>query len=273
MWFLFHHRTALVVYTNGTALLYTERLSFCIALEKNDLKDYYTVIAVLVFFPMITAFIWLYYHIAALIWQHRNPLSTVFYKREDNSSAETSTSQVKSSETSNKSTNSVEEHLKKIRSRNRNVHVERKIRTFKIIVVLMIVFIICRLPYHIFSILKLLNTYTEPKHWTITYVFTGLVLLNCALNPFLYTFLNSTLNVCMKMHKILIKDFFCKVCCCCCTNAEFEEFEKENPFMVENFEQQMKASSVKTSSGNSKVNQQVQFRIEVQMQNDSKVGK
>lgn len=268
MWFLFQHRNALVVHTNGTTLLFTERLSFCVALEKNDLKDYYTVIAVLVFFPIITAFIWLYYHIAALIWQHRNPLSTIFYKREENSNGETSTSQIKSSETSNKSANSIEEHLRRIKTPNRNVHVERKIRTFKIIVMLMIVFIVCRLPYHIFSILKLLHVYNEHRHWIITYVFNGLVLLNCALNPFLYTFLNATLNICLKIHKILIKDFFCKVCCCCCTNAEFEEFEKENPFVIENSGHQGKQpSNMRTPNcnNNSKVNQQVQFRIEVQI--------
>lgn len=200
--------------------------------------NYHICVIVIVFVPLITIFFWLYYNIAALVWKHRKPLSTLFQKKDaENSSPETSTSQVKSSESMSKNSHSTMEQVQKIAIRNRNIRVERKIRTFKIIVVLMMVFMICRLPYHVFTILKLVNTYNEHEHWIIAYVFNGLVLLNCALNPFLYAFLNATINVCMKIHKILIEDFVCKVCCCCCTNAEFEEFEKENPFIVGNFEQ------------------------------------
>lgn len=249
IWNLFDHRTSTVYFINGTSY-WTEKLAFCVSLSRDELEAYHICVAVIVFFPLTLTFFWLYYHIAALVWRHRKPLSTLFHKKEkENTSMETSTSQLKSTESS------TDEQLKRINRRNKNIHVERKIRTFKIIVALMLVFLTCRLPYHIFTIMKLAyNTYNEHKHWIITYVFTGLVLLNCALNPFLYTFLNATLTVCMKIHKILIEDFVCKVCCCCCTNAEFEEFGKENPFIVEQRKfSGPKLNSPKPASRNSRV--------------------
>lgn len=264
MWFLYDYRTLNVVYMNGTTPLYMETLALCIAVKRDELMIYNICVAVVVFLPLIVTFLWLYYHIAELIWRHRKPLAMLFHKKEENS-AETSTSQVKSSETTDKSSSALQAQIRRLTNKNRSMHVERKIRTFKIIVVLMLVFLFCRLPYHTFTVMKLVTTsYTEHKHWIITYVLSGLVLLNCALNPFLYTFLNPTLNALLKMHKILIKDFFCKVCCCCCTNAEFEEFEKENPFVVENFEQRKGSRSDTLKSGrNSRVKFEECPRVQV----------
>lgn len=270
MWSLYDYRNINVVFMNGTTPLYMETLSFCVAVRKNELMIYSICVTLAIFLPLISMFFWLYYHIAELVWKHRKPLATLFHKKEENST-ETSTSQVKSTETTN--SNSVHVQLQRITRRNKNVHVERKIRTFKIIVVLMLVFLICRFPYHIFFIMKLVNSYTEHKHWILTYSLNGLVLVNCALNPFLYTFINPTLNVILKLHKILIKDFFCKVCCCCCTNAEFEEFEKENPFIVENFEQRKvsypKSDTLKCQNRNARVKFEEHPQVQVYMQNDT----
>lgn len=271
MWFLFDYRTINVVFMNGTTPLYMENLAFCIAVRKNELMIYHICVTLAIFLPLVVMFFWLYFHIAKLIWKHRKPLATLFHKKEDNSNVETSSSQVKST-SENASSNSVHAHLQRMTKRNRNMHVERKIRTFKIIVVLMLVFLLCRFPYHIFNIMKLINSYNEHKHWIITYVLNGLVLLNCALNPFLYTFLNPTLNVLLKMHKILIEDFFCKVCCCFCTNAEFEEFEKENPFIVENFEQRKvsypRNDTLRSQNRNSRVKFEEHPQVQVYMQDD-----
>lgn len=269
MSFLYDYKTSPVLFMNGSTPLYLETLALCIAVRKDELMIYNVCIAILVFFPLTLTFFWLYYHIAELVWKHRKPLATLFHKKEENST-ETSTSQVKTSETATSS--SVQAHLQRITRRNRNVHVERKIRTFKIIVVLMLVFLLCRIPYHTFTIMKLVNTYNEHRHWVTTYVLSGLVLLNCALNPFLYTFINPTLNVLLKMHKILIRDFFCKVCCCCCTNAEFEEFERENPFVVENFEQRKassKTDTLKSVNRNSRVKFEEQPQVQVYMQEEA----
>lgn len=268
MWFLYDYRTLNVIFMNGTTLLSVETLAICVALKKNELMIYYICITLAIFFPLVLLFFWLYYHIAELVWKHRKPLTTLFHKK-DNNTTETSISQLKSTEST--STNSM--HLQRITRRNKNMHVERKIRTFKIIIVLMLVFLLCRFPYHIFSIMKLMGTYNEHKHWIVTYVLNGLVLLNCALNPFLYTFLNPTLNILIKLHKIFIKDFFCKVCCCCCSNAEFEEFERENPFIVDNFEQR-KASyprndTLKCNNRNSRVKFEEHPQVQVYMQNDA----
>lgn len=268
---LYDYRTLNVVFMNGTQPLYMETLAICVTLQKQELMIYNICVALTIFFPLVVLFFWLYYHIAELVWRHRKPLATLFHKKEDNST-ETSTSQVKTSESA--TSNSVHAHLQRMTRHNKNMHVERKIRTFKIIVVLMLVFLLCRFPYHIFTIMKLVNnSYNEHKHWVITYVFNGLVLLNCALNPFLYTFLNPTLNVLIKLHKIFIKDFFCKVCCCCCTNAEFEEFEKENPFIVENFEQRKvsypRNDTLKNANRNSRVKFEEHPQVQVYMQNEA----
>ncbi|KAJ8978890.1 hypothetical protein NQ317_008505 [Molorchus minor] len=110
------------------------------------------------------------YYIAVLIWKHRKPLSLRFNKFQKGSEPEDSSS-TKTTELSS----NVERSMKNIIHKGKNVQVERKIRTFKIVIALMTI-----------NALKMLN------------------------------------------------DFMCKICCCCFSNAEFEDFEKDNPFIREN---------------------------------------
>lgn len=215
------------MYVNDNNIfLYREEMFLCVTGKKDALMTYYICIASLIFLPMLFVFLWLYYNIARLIWTHRKPLSARFKK--ENSTVETSTSGTKTSE--DVPSNASEKILMR-----KNVHVERKIRTFKIIICLMLTFFMCRLPYWVFNIMRLVGVYNLRKHWIMLYVFNGLALLNCALNPFLYTFLNPTLNILMKIQKTM-KDFVCNVCCCCFSNTEFEEFERENPFSIEDYQ-------------------------------------
>lgn len=226
---LFSVRKVIVVFQ--TKSYSKEVMDVCVTSKKELLKYYYITVAAIIFIPMFLIFLWLYYKVAELVWKHRKPLSTKFQNK-DNSSAETSTSNIKSTEESSKT--SITQPKPKPLLRTKSIHVERKIRTFKIIITLMLIFIICRLPYYIMNVYKLSITATEHYYWILTFVFNGFALLNCALNPFLYTFLNPTIKVLTKARNA-VNDFMCKICCCCLSNSEFDEFEKENPFIVEDY--------------------------------------
>lgn len=228
MYTYFQNRPIKIFYSNRT--ISEEHVYLCVSTMKDSMYHYYVCIASLIFLPTLTVFIWLYYNIAQLIWNHRKPLHLRL--KQNNSTPETSISNLRS--TDSLTTNP--QPSKAVPIKKKNIHVERKIRTFKIIVALMLVFILCRLPFWIFTILKLeTNTYNQHYHWILTYVFTALALLNCALNPFLYTFLESTVRTVTVFCKAA-NDFTCKVCCCCISNTEFEEFERENPFIIERYQ-------------------------------------
>lgn len=72
---------------------------------------------------------------------------------------------------------------------------QRQIRIFKVIVVLMLVFFICRLPNWVYVLYKLNNVTQENIYWVINYIVGLLVLLNCMLNPYLFTFLSETIRL------------------------------------------------------------------------------
>lgn len=72
---------------------------------------------------------------------------------------------------------------------------QRQIRMFKVILVLMVVFFICRLPNWIYVLYKLSNNSQENIHWVINYSLGLMVMVNCMLNPFLYTFLSETIRL------------------------------------------------------------------------------
>ncbi|KAJ8959773.1 hypothetical protein NQ314_006203 [Rhamnusium bicolor] len=93
----------------------------------------------------------------------------------------------------------------------------------------MLAFTLCRLPYWLYFVIKLVKTIKGGVMWDLNYALTALNILNCALNPFLYAFLNETICAAKK-----INDLTCKVIlyCCCFTNSEFEDFEKNNPFDI-----------------------------------------
>ncbi|RZC43337.1 7tm 1 domain containing protein, partial [Asbolus verrucosus] len=204
-----------VIYFNVSGNIVEVDAHLCITFDKDTMRTYYIIMVIIVFLPLLLVFLWFYYNIASLIWKHRNPLSTIFKNSK----------------------------LDNVSLKNRDIRVERKIRTFKIIITLMIVFIVCRLPYFTIFILKLSLPSKEVGLWTwiLNYVFTAFQIVNCCLNPLLYTFLNQTLAIWVKIKK-LVKDFTWEICCFCFSNAEFEEFEKENPF-VENYEQRSNRNS------------------------------
>lgn len=184
-----------------------------IPMDKTILRNYYIIMVVVIFLPLLGIFSWFYYKIAALIWKHRKPLSTIF-KKETHSNQETSSFA-----------------LPEIKKTQDEIRVERKIRTFKIVITLMIVFIVCRLPYFAIQIFKSVYSVLNDTNtaWNLGYTFMALHIVNCALNPLLYTFLNSTLKVWFKIWNLV-----CEICCICCSTDEFDSLDRENPFTVEN---------------------------------------
>ncbi|CAH1964731.1 unnamed protein product [Acanthoscelides obtectus] len=196
----------------------------CVA-TKEKLTIYYCCIAALIFMPILTIFVWFYYNIATLVWKHRKPLHMRFKKKHQREDESTTTT--KCSNTNSVPTVTMAHTLQK----KKNLQVERKLRTFRIVVVLMITFVICRFPYWYYYVMRTICKLAGNFVWSIHYTFISLTMLNCALNPLLYTFLNQTINAFKT-----VNDFMCKICCCCFSNADFEDFEKENPFARENYQ-------------------------------------
>ena len=74
-------------------------------------------------------------------------------------------------------------------------YVSRKRRTVRVILVLIVVFGVCRLPHWSFLLYKLHTTLKGNLTWHIQVVLTSLSLLNAAVHPYLYAFLNEALSL------------------------------------------------------------------------------
>lgn len=71
---------------------------------------------------------------------------------------------------------------------------KRQLRTFKTIIVLMLVFFVCRLPMWIFLLIKMIGVANTNAYWNLHYSFGILAMLNGVLNPLMYTFLGETIR-------------------------------------------------------------------------------
>lgn len=70
----------------------------------------------------------------------------------------------------------------------------RQLRMFVAILILMLTFLVCRLPTWIFLLYKLYNPAKTNSLWMLQYIFGLLSVTNCVLNPLLYTFLTETMQ-------------------------------------------------------------------------------
>lgn len=217
VWLFDYYPVYLVYPRNSNNQTLLERAEVCVAVNKGRLRTYYISTASVIFFPLITIFSWFYYKIAMVIWEHRTPQTSI--------AAEPSPSKDNSSISD---ANTVPSHKSKP---VRNVQVERKIRTFKVIIVLLLTFVMCRLPYWVYYVIRLTNDFTTSLSWNLNYTFIVLNLLNCALNPFLYTFLNQSITALEALKQLISKLLSC---CCCFTisSSDLEEFEKYKQFDV-----------------------------------------
>ncbi|XP_072395710.1 uncharacterized protein [Diabrotica undecimpunctata] len=187
---------------------------------KAKLKTYLVTVDIIIFAPLFLAFTWFYIQIASLIWKHRKPVGAKFNNFDNKSEDSTSNS--------TKSTNvTTIENVKPVvkPKKQKNVQVQRKIRTFRIVIVLMLSFIGCRFPYWFYYTVRVVSIRNDNMSWNLHFALVALNLLNCVLNPLLYTFLNQSVAA-LK----IIKEFMLKICCWCFSNDDFDEFERNNPF-------------------------------------------
>lgn len=160
---------------------------------------YYVALNGIVFLPLVIFFTWSYIRIAMVVWQHQTPgrnESKGFDKKK-----------------------TIHNH-----------HFERKVRTFKIVIILLLSFILCRLPYWIFYIIRLSNN-TSNIMWIIHFLLISLSILNCALNPLLYNFLNESITI-FKLLSNFIMNLLSIFCCF--INDEFDKMSKYNLFGMNN---------------------------------------
>jgi hypothetical protein len=91
-----------------------------------------------------------------------------------------------------------------------NERQQRQMRMFKVILVLMCVFIMFRLPNWIFLLYKLNFPVEARIQWLINYSFSIVGIINSMVNPFLYTFLSHTIRFTSQIQSTCYK--FCKLC-------------------------------------------------------------
>ena len=102
--------------------------------------------------------------------------------------------------------------VKEVCIRREPIQVEQRniqIRMLKVITLLIAVCLICRLPHWIYVLYKLSNLTTN-NYFILYYNFGILILMNCSINPFLYTFLSET-----NRFKTLLLDSIVSIFCIC----------------------------------------------------------
>lgn len=202
--------------------------------------NYYIILFTFIFLPIFVAFVWLNTIIASEIWKRRHAPGTRQSqskpKKADDEDSSTMAIKDTTDET-NTSSNVRHNHSSKISSgelknsaasskqasvftvqapqqpnneTHRNERQRRQMRMFKVILVLMSVFICCRLPNWIFLLYKLSNVASGRLNWLLLYSFGALGLLNCMLNPLLYTFLGETIRITSHIGSACYK--FCRPC-------------------------------------------------------------
>ncbi|XP_056636888.1 probable G-protein coupled receptor No18 isoform X1 [Diorhabda sublineata] len=201
------------------------QLDYLCFATKNKLKQYYITIDIVIFAPIILTFTCFYIQIATLVWKHRKPVTTKIGGYETKQSEDSTSSSTKTTNT-NSSDNSKRTIIKL--KHQKNIQVQRKIRTFRIVLVLMMSFICCRFPYWCYYTIRLVSLRNDDTSWNLHFALLALNMLNYVLNPLLYTFLNQTVAA-IKM----FKEFLWKICCYCFSNDEFQEFEQNSPFTID----------------------------------------
>jgi hypothetical protein len=191
----------------------------CHCYHQEESANFYIIVFVFIFAPILIAFMWLNIIIAREIWKRRHAPGTQRRSKTRRAKDDSSTEEIKETDETNTSSN-VRNNSSKIScgdfknsavssrapvftiqpstqpnvETHRNERQRRQMRMFKVILVLMSVFIMCRLPNWIFLLYKLSNDVSGRLNWLLLYCFAIMGLLNCMLNPLLYTFLGETIR-------------------------------------------------------------------------------
>lgn len=190
--------------------------------------------------PIFVAFVWLNAIIAREIWKRRHIPGIQNKPKAKRTNEVSSTANMKSTNETNTSSNGRNNSTKRSTGdsksappapkhlifsvpltstieppnieprRNENHRQLRQMRMFKVILVIIFVFMICRLPNWIFLIYKLSHKVSGRLNWLLVYSFAIMGLLSCMLNPLLYTFLSETIKVTSR-----IQNACCQICKSC----------------------------------------------------------
>lgn len=173
----------------------------------QDQNSYiFSIIFSFIFVPLVLTFLWMNSVVAREIWYRRNIQCKLEAKQSGTLSNIPSTSSIPSAEQMNKSTETINKATATCLERKR-----RQERLFRVILILMAVFFVCRLPTWMFLIYQLNIENGNNLHWILFFTFGNMALLNCALNPYLYTFMSETIKVVSFLGTIM-RGIFYSIC-------------------------------------------------------------
>lgn len=179
--------------------------------QKAENGYFFAIIFSFIFVPLLVTFLWLNSVLAREVWRRRIDVS-VSVIESDNTSTITTASASKSQDS----------YVTSESTARRVERKQRQVRMFKVILALMLVFFICRLPHWIYVLYKLGNSTKANIFWVINYALGLVVMANCMLNPFLYTFLSETIRLTTFLTGIVCGLFRPCVKLCKCRNANNE---------------------------------------------------
>jgi 7 transmembrane receptor (rhodopsin family) len=177
--------------------------------HQNENGYFFAIIFSFIFAPLLITFFWLNSVLAKEVWKRRANVSITASENENTSTVSTGNTGYVTPEV----------------TARRVERKQRQIRMFKVILVLMAVFFICRLPHWIYILYKLHSNLQENIHWVINYALGLMVMANCMFNPFLYTFLSETIRLTTFLAGIVC-GIFSPCMKLCKTKKPENEFEK-----------------------------------------------
>jgi hypothetical protein len=222
---------------------------FCIVPTKLFKIQYYLTVYTLIFLPLFVIFVGFYVIVAMYVWKQRIPISKRGPAQTfSNETATTSTSNNNTKMYNKTNTKTTPRYVMNTTSntgtrstlltdsssgtplnrRRQNdkagtplaeqpkctTQTKRKVRTFKVIMVLIASCFIGRVPSWTYTVVQSNPNIrlTEMRWWLLHNWFTMLSLLSTALNPFLYCFLNETLDFTQGFFRFIRNVF--EYCCC-----------------------------------------------------------
>ena len=166
---------------------------------------FFSIIFSFIFVPLVLTFIWMNTVVAREIWNRRHHHNKVATSIPTNSMPSMPSS-IPSSNVNSQSSTTLNEMPTGCSERK-----QRQERLFRVILLLMSIFFICRLPTWMYLIYQLNSTSNDQYYWYLYFAFGNLALLNCALNPYLYSFMSETIKVFSFLGNI-IRSLFYSVC-------------------------------------------------------------
>ncbi|XP_012272389.1 QRFP-like peptide receptor [Orussus abietinus] len=175
------YKTYTILVINGSSRY---RSQLCVV-DRSSGTAIYTILFAVIFLPLGITFVTIHLLLAFNIWERRNPGGDSRHATGDSQITESATASTGVSRSGSASK----------RKKVCPAHVLRKKRIIKVILLLIIVFAVCRLPIWIFLLYKLNVTLSGMFWWHLQVVLSTLSFIGAAVNPFLYAFLNETLSL------------------------------------------------------------------------------